>query len=213
MHRRSSTRWWINGEEMMNEPDAFIPKGRLDGFTDGVFAFAMTLLVVNLDLPQDFSPTTSDELLAALARLGDPFIAYIVTFLVLALFWLGRARPQEEPETASGAYAWTVLSHLFFVTLLPFSMIIAGRYDLVPAIWIYGGNMIFLALTAIAITLVIERDTGRRLVASGRVEFSVLIASALLSMVIAVIAPDGAMYAYFLNFAAPLVRRWASATS
>ena len=197
----------------MNEPDEFISKGRLDGFTDGVFAFAMTLLVVNLDLPQDFNPATSDELLAALAGLADTFVAYIVTFLVLALFWLTRARTKEEPETASDAYAWTVLLHLFFVTLLPFSMIVAGRYDLVPAIWIYGGNMIFLALTAIAITLVIERDTGRRLVASGRVEFSVLIASALLSMVIAVIAPDGAMYAYFLNLAAPLVRRWASATS
>jgi uncharacterized membrane protein len=196
---------------MMNEPDAFISKGRVDAITDGVFAFAMTLLVVNLDLPQDFNPTTSEELLAALTRLGDTFIAYIVTFLVLALFWLGRARTKEEPETASGAYAWTVLLHLFFVTLLPFSMIVAGRYDLVPAIWIYGGNMILLALTAIAITLVIERDTGRRLVASGRVEFSLLIASALLSMAIGVITPDNAMYAYFLNFAAPFVRRWAIA--
>lgn len=198
---------------MMNEPDEFISKGRLDAFTDGVFAFAMTLLVVNLDLPQDFNPATSHELLAALARLADTFMAYIVTFLVLALFWLGRARTKEEPETASGAYAWTVLLHLFFVTLLPFSMIVAGRYDLVPAIWIYGGNMILLALTAIAITLVIERDIGRRLVASGRVEFSLLIASALLSMAIGVVAPDGAMYTYFLNFVAPLVRRWAIATS
>jgi uncharacterized membrane protein len=198
---------------MMNEPDEFIAKGRLDATTDGVFAFAMTLLVVNLDLPEGFNPTTSDELLAALARLEDTFIAYIVTFLVLALFWLGRARTKEEPETASGAYAWTVLLHLFFVTLLPFSMIVAGRYDLVPAIWIYGGNLILLALTAIAITFVIERDTGRRLVASGRVEFSLLIASALLSMAIGVIAPDRAMYAYFLNFAAPLVRRWSIATS
>ena len=86
---------------MMNEPDEFISKGRLDAITDGVFAFAMTPLVVNLDLPQDFNPTTSDELLAALTRLGDTFIAYIVTFLVLALFWLGRARTKEEPETAS----------------------------------------------------------------------------------------------------------------
>ena len=114
---------------------------------------------------------------------------------------------------AGGAYAWTVLLHLFFVTLLPFSMIVAGRYDLVPAIWIYGSNMIFLALTAIAITLVIERDIGRRLVGSGRVEFSLLIASALLSMAIGVISPDSAMYAYFLNFAAPLVRRWVIPTS
>jgi uncharacterized membrane protein len=194
---------------MMNDPYEFISKGRLDALTDGVFAFAMTLLVVHIDLPEHFNPTTGAELVAAFVRLENTFIAYIVTFLVLALFWLGRACTKEEPETASGAYAWTVLLHLFFVTLLPFSMIVAGRYDLVPAIWIYGGNMIFLALTAMAITFVMERDTGRRLVPRGRVEFSLLIASALLSMAIGAFAPDRAMYAYFLNFAAPLVRRWA----
>src|SRR5215216_2808758 len=142
MRRRSSNSWGIQRRGTVNEPDEFISKGRLDAFTDGVFAFAMTLLVVNLDLPQDSNPTTGDELLAALARLEDTFVAYVITFFVLALFWLGRARTKEEPETASGAYAWTVLSHLFFVTVLPFSMVIAGRYDLVPAIWIYGGNMI-----------------------------------------------------------------------
>ena len=66
--------------------------------------------------------------------------------------------------------------------------------------------MILLALTAIGITLVIERDIKRRLVSSGRLEFGVLIASALLSVAIAFYSPGHAMYAYFLNVAAPLVR-------
>jgi hypothetical protein len=121
---------------------------------------------------------------------------------------LGRAHTKEEPEWASGAYAWSVLFHLFFVTLLPFSMIVVGRYDLAPAIWVYGANMVLLALTAIVITLVIERDIGRRLVPSGRPEYGVLIASAILSVVIGFYSPDSAMYAYFLNLASPLVRRW-----
>jgi hypothetical protein len=87
-------------------------------------------------------------------------------------------------------------------------MIVAGRYDLAPAIWVYGANMILLALTAIGITLVIERDIRHRLVPSGRPEYSVLIASAILSMAIGFYSPDSAMYAYFLNLASPLVRRW-----
>src|SRR5262245_2721466 len=169
----------------MKEPEESISKSRLDGLTDGIFAFAMTLLVINIDLPEGFNPKTADELLAALARLQDTFIAYIVTFLVLALFWFGRAVSKDEPETASGAYAWAVLAHLFFVTLLPFSMLVAGRYNLFPAIWVYGGNLIFLGLTSLAITLVIERDIGRRLADSGRMDVGVLIASALLSMAIA----------------------------
>ena len=69
-------------------------------------------------------------------------------------------------------------------------------------------NMVFLALTAIGITLVIERDIQRRLVPSGRPEYGVLIASSILSMAIGFYRPDGAMYAYFLNLASPLVRRW-----
>jgi uncharacterized membrane protein len=193
---------------MTTETREFISKSRLDALTDGVFAFAMTLLVVNLDLPQDFRPSSAAELISALLGLGDTLIAYVITFLVLASFWLGRARTKEEPESASGAYAWSVLCHLFFVTLLPFSMIVAGRYNLAPAICVYGVNMVLLALTAIGITLVIERDIQRRLVPSGRPEYAVLIASAILSMAIGFYSPDNAMYAYFLNFVPPLVRKW-----
>ena len=192
----------------MTETKEFISKGRLDALTDGVFAFAMTLLVVNLDLPEDFHPSSAAELISALLDLGGTLIAYIITFLVLASFWLGRARTKEEPESASGAYAWSLLSHLFFVTLLPFSMIVAGRYNLAPAIWVYGANMILLALTAIGITLVIERDIRHRLVPSGRPEYCVLITSAILSMAIGFYSPDSAMYAYFLNLASPLVQKW-----
>ena len=192
----------------MAEPKEFVSKSRLDSFADGVFAFAMTLLVVKFDLPEDFHPTSAAELISALLGLGDTFIAYVVSFLVLATFWLGRAQTKEEPERASSAYAWAVLFHLFFVTLLPFSMIVAGRYDLAPAIYVYGANMVLLALTAIGITLVIERDIRRRLVPSGRPEHGVLIASAILSMAIGFYSPDSAMYAYFLNLASPLVRRW-----
>jgi TMEM175 potassium channel family protein len=193
---------------MIAKTKEFISKGRVDALTDGVFAFAMTLLVVNLELPQDFHPKTSAELISALLDLGDTFISYVITFVVLATFWLARARTKEEPETASGAYAWSLLFHLFFVTLLPFSMIVAGRYNFAPAIWVYGMNMILLALTAIGITVVIERDIQRRLVPSGRPEYCVLIVSAILSIAISFYSPDGAMYAYFLNLASPLVRRW-----
>lgn len=91
---------------------------------------------------------------------------------------------------------------------MPFSMIVAGRYEFAPAIWLYGANMVLLALTAVGITFVIERDIRRRLVPSGRLEYGVLIASAILSIVISFYNPEHAMYAYFLNLASPMVRRW-----
>ena len=48
----------------------YIPTSRLEALTDGVFAFAMTLLVVNIELPQGFDPKTNREFLAKLADLS-----------------------------------------------------------------------------------------------------------------------------------------------
>jgi hypothetical protein len=70
----------------------FIPRSRLDSLTDGVFAFAMTLLVINIELPEGFHPATNREFLAKLSGLSDTFTAYLITFFVLIGFWSGRAQ-------------------------------------------------------------------------------------------------------------------------
>jgi uncharacterized membrane protein len=126
----------------------FIPRSRLEALTDGVFAFAMTLLVVNIELPEGFHPKSNQEFLERLSGLSDTFVAYLITFFVLVSFWFGRAKETGEPEMSSAAYAWAVLLHLLSVTFLPFSMLAVGRYDLPAAVWIYNANMILLALTA-----------------------------------------------------------------
>ena len=66
-----------------DETKEFISKGRLDALTDGVFAFAMTLLVVKVDLPEDFHPTSAAELIPALIGLG------------------GRSSPTSSPSWCS----------------------------------------------------------------------------------------------------------------
>jgi hypothetical protein len=62
-------------------------------------------------------------------------------------------------------------------------------------------------LSAVAISLIGERDTGRAQVPSGRVELAILIASAILSMVTSLFALAYAMLPYVLNLATPLVAR------
>ena len=96
----------------MTEDDEvdFVPKGRLDALTDGVFAFAMTLLVVKVDLPESFHAQSNAELTSELLDLSRTFIAYIVTFLVLASFWLARTRAKGDLEKASGAPVMTLSS-------------------------------------------------------------------------------------------------------
>lgn len=185
----------------------FIPTSRLEALTDGVFAFAMTLLVVNIELPEGFDPKTNREFLAKLADLSDTFTAYIITFFVLVGFWSGRAVETGEPEMASPAYTRVTLVHLLAVTFLPFSMLAVSRYDVAGAVWIYGANMILLAATALAISRIAARDSGRDRVEDGRIELGILILSAVLSMIASLWSPDDAMYFYLLNLATPLVKR------
>lgn len=184
-----------------------IPRSRLEGLTDGVFAFAMTLLVVNIELPQDFHPKTNQEFLAKLAGLSDTFTAYIITFFVLVGFWSARAEETGEPEMASPAYARATLLHLLAVTFLPFSMLAVSRYDVAGAVWIYGANMILLAVTALTISRVAERDGGRAGAPDGWVKLGMLIAAAVLSMIASLYSPDYAMLLYLLVIASPLVAR------
>ena len=82
-----------------------VPKARLDALTDGVFAFAMTLLVLDLRLPEDFHPSSAAELLDRLAGLGLQALAYVISFVVLALRWLALAQTRGAPEQISAAEA------------------------------------------------------------------------------------------------------------
>jgi len=185
----------------------FIPTRRLEALTDIVFAFAITLLVLNIELPEGFDPKTNQEFLHGLSGLSDTFIAYLITFFVLVSFWFKRAKQTTEPEMASRAYAWATLLHLLGVTFVPFSMLAVSRYDVAGAVWIYGANMIFLSLTALAIARLAERDSGRARTASGYIESGFLIVSAVLSMIASLWSPDDAMLFYLLNLASPLLKR------
>jgi uncharacterized membrane protein len=101
-----------------------------------------------------------------------------------------------------------VLIHLFFITLMPFSTQIVGRYEFAPSIWLYAANITLAALAAIRLTYLAEAESGRRDPDNGRPELALLVASAIVSVIISFFDADWAMLAYFLNFAAPLAHRW-----
>ena len=99
--------------------------------------------------------------------------------------WFGQARIRPEPEEASDTYARWVLIHLFFITLMPFSTQIVGRYEFAPAIWLYAANTILAALAAIRLTYLAESEVAAGATPSnGRPELGLLVASAILSVVV-----------------------------
>lgn len=179
--------------------EATIPKARLDAITDGIFAFAMTLLVLDLRLPDGFNPASGGELVAALRDLQGQYLAYIISYYVLGLRWLAQVSERGVPEMVSGSYARWVLIYLFFITSIPFSTMVVGRYEPLPAAtWVYAANMILSALCSVRLAYLAdsERDAAEH---RDRPELATLIASALLSVVLSFIVPAHAMWAYLLN--------------
>jgi len=191
--------------------DAMIPKSRLDALTDGVFAFAMTLLVVDLKLPERFSPADADTFVNALYELKGQFVAYVISFVVLSVRWISIARLRADENVAKAHVGWALV-HLFLVTCVPFSTMVVGRYgQFAPAIWLYAANTLLSAFAALRmVSLVKDRDDD---IGEWRAGLLLIIALSLLSVAISFVNPRWALWAYLLNVFAPLVRRHQRKTS
>ena len=105
----------------------------------------MTLLVLDIRLPDDFRAASSAELMSGLVGLSPRFIPYVLSFFVLGMRWMYEAeerRHGKEDRLYSRSYAQGWLLLLFLVTCTPFTTIVLGRFVDVPAaIWLYVGNI------------------------------------------------------------------------
>ena len=79
----------------------YLPINRSEALTDGIFAVAMTLLVIELKLPQHGLVHSAADLLAALFALLPKAIAWVLSFFVLALFWIGHHRVSARRQCRS----------------------------------------------------------------------------------------------------------------
>ncbi len=94
---------------------------RLAALSDGIFAVAMTLLVLDLHLPSSAQVHGDGELLRALAALGPQWITYGMSFLTLGIFWAGQQTQLNHLAEGTRNLTWIHLGFLFAVTLLPLS--------------------------------------------------------------------------------------------
>ena len=94
---------------------------RLAALSDGIFAVAMTLLVLDVHVPSAAQIHSEAALAAALCAIAPQWVAYGMSFLTLGIFWAGQQTQLNYFREGTRDLTWIHLGFLFAVTALPFS--------------------------------------------------------------------------------------------
>jgi uncharacterized membrane protein len=130
---------------------------RLAALSDGVFAIAMTLLVLDLAVPASHAAHSQHPIweglgsehpvLDVLGDLAPHLLTYLMSFLTLGIFWVGQQAQLEELERSDRDFTWIQLAFLLSVTLIPFSTSLLSEFiDYRLALVVYWINLLALGL-------------------------------------------------------------------
>ena len=191
-------------------------KHRLDSLTDGIFAVAMTLLVIDLKLPEAVPFQNSEALAQAIADLVPRLISWVISFMVLAFFWWGHSRALHYVRTVDGRLALINLLFLAAVSFTPFASAVSGTHpNLFAAQFVYSLTMALNALAAMALWRYIHRhpelcETAMpvEVYRGARLRTGMLVAISVVACVIAWFLPTAGNVAFMMMaFVRPLARR------
>jgi uncharacterized membrane protein len=121
---------------------------RLAALSDGIFAVAMTLLVLDLKLPATAAVHGEAELWHALTLIGPRVVMYMMSFLTLGIFWIGQQTQLHYLERSDRSLSWIHLIFLFAVSITPFSTMLLAEFTAYRlALVIYWLNILLLGTT------------------------------------------------------------------
>jgi uncharacterized membrane protein len=135
-----------------------VNKGRLEAFSDGVFAIVITLLILDVRVPD----VPIDQLWGALLALWPRVLAHVTTFLLIGMYWVFHHHGLHRAARTDGVFVWLNLIFLLFVSFLPFPTSMLGRYpgQQLPVV-LYGVNL--LAANAVGFLMVLHVNRNREL--------------------------------------------------
>lgn len=124
-------------------------KQRLEAFSDGVYAIVITLLILDIRIPE-VDPAVLGP---ALVQLIPQLLTYVLSFFIVGLYWHAHHHVSVQVKQVNSPFIWLNLVWLLFVSVLPFPTALLGRYALQPIpLTIYGFNLILVNLTGFVIT-------------------------------------------------------------
>ena len=124
-------------------------KSRLEAFSDGVIAIIITIMVLELKVPQQ-----SD--LAALIPVYPVFLSYLLSFVFLGIYWSNHHHLLQAVKQVDGRVLWANLHLLFWLSLIPFVTGWVGENHFVPGpVAMYGVVLLMAAIAYFILTWVL----------------------------------------------------------
>jgi uncharacterized membrane protein len=118
---------------------------RLAALSDGVFAVAMTLLVLDLHAPAIEAVHSEADLWQALLHITPRLLIYVMSFMTLGIFWVGQQTQLNCLAHSNRDLTWTHLGFLLAVTLTPFSTALMAEFVTYrTALVVYWANIALL---------------------------------------------------------------------
>lgn len=146
------------GSALGSVHNVLLSKQRMEALTDGVFAIAMTLLVLELKVPELPKSVTGPELMHKLGEQAPGFFSFLVSFLYCGVLWTLHHLAVHFFRHIQTVLAWLNLLFLLAISLLPFSCALLGHFLRNPAAQeIYFANMLAAATLLLTQWLIAKR--------------------------------------------------------
>lgn len=132
------------------------PNSRLETFCDGVFAIALTLLIIDIRIPAPDGIATTRELWLALKHLTPSVLAFVLSFTIILITWVNHHGFFRLVNKSSGSFIYANGFLLLTVVFMPFPTALVGEYLLTdhaaPAVVIYNSLTAVQALSWILVS-------------------------------------------------------------
>ena len=151
-------------EQRSEHATALMPSNRLEAFSDGVFAIAITLLVLDLAVPAR-NEVRPGGLGSALAHQWPSYFAYLVSFLVIGIIWVNHHTMFSKVNLVDRPVLFANLALLLVVSALPFPTRLLAEYltagsDAHTAAAIYSATMLAMGFAYSVLWIAVTRDVG-----------------------------------------------------
>jgi uncharacterized membrane protein len=121
---------------------------RIDGLADGIFSIVMTLLIIEIRIPEFQERTSNKELWFALTELAPLCLSYVLSFSLLFTYWRAHCYVISTADSFNVKLTNSNALFLFFVGLIPFTTHLLGKYNYTQlAVFLYGLNIIFIGIS------------------------------------------------------------------